>query len=154
MKQVNGSIEIESSPGMGATIILNLPIAERGAIEAGSGGRVSAATVSIRDGRVSSYLAAVLRAQGIVVSEAEEPDEGSELWVTDHREGVEECARAFVENSPRRTVLVVAPAGFSLIHDRIVVVPSSGGFSELRRNVRAALERGGCEPRPSGYQDP
>ena len=124
--RVGGRVEIESSPGAGATFTCILPIMEKQESE-----ERRVAVVQVREARKRSLISSFLAMRGVNVLEQEDL-EAATLWVTDQLESDESRWREFLEAKPGRKVLLVGGNGRSA-GGGVHVIPDNASPAVLRK---------------------
>jgi PAS domain S-box-containing protein len=138
-RSAGGTVQIDSSPGHGATIVLTLP-AHRLEQERPQRKHVPVlgAVVSIEDQRLASFVGTVLGASGFDVTyDGEGHLDESELWITDPTPKAIELARKYLVGSTRK-VLVVGRATPEWPRLGAVVVEDPMDFEGLRERIHEA----------------
>jgi hypothetical protein len=101
-----GSVEIDSEPGRGTTVVMSLPVANRGQ---DGRGRLTA-VVSISDGRAASLVRNLLDAGGAQAEPGEDPS-AADIWVVEPSAATLVDATAWRADRPLgRLVLFGRPA--------------------------------------------
>ena len=101
-ERCGGRLEIESSPGVGTTVRVIVPV-ESGAAMAVETRRAS---IGLRDGRVATMVAGMLAAHGYEV-EADGRADDADCWILDARDCVPADARRWVRtHAPEALVLI------------------------------------------------
>ncbi|MHC4126926.1 MAG: PAS domain-containing sensor histidine kinase [Planctomycetota bacterium] len=138
-RSAGGTVQVDSAPGQGATIVLTLPahhaedVSPRTSLEP-----VLNALVSIEDQRIASFVGTVLGASGFEVTyDAAGHLDESELWITDPTPGAMEQARQYLAGS-RRKVLVVGRATAEWLELGAIVVEDPMDFEGLRERIHEA----------------
>ena len=138
-KSSGGTLKIESSPGRGTTVSLDIPTA--GGSGHGARGSARRATVSVRDRRIAGVVSALLELEGFEVAIANGGDPvGSELWVVDDSCVGPDAAQRFLSSSARRSVVVLGEASEEWAAVGASVHPSHlnsgfGSFADIRNAV-------------------
>jgi signal transduction histidine kinase len=112
-KSAGGTLEIDSTPGRGTTVAINIPAVEEPADLACQPARTTRrATVSIPDARMASLVSSLLESAGfqVVRAESDERQDG-DLWVADSSCVVREAAQRFLNGSAGRQFVVLASDG-------------------------------------------
>jgi hypothetical protein len=142
-----GTLEIDSAPGKGTTVVLTLPIAdeESSANNAQNDPRRSA-MVTLRDQHMTAWIVTVLNSAGYSVcrNELGDPD-GKRLWVTDSTAENLRIARRLSSDVNRR-VVVLGPADPEWAELGAVVVEETQNLEAIREAVRAVT------PEPSATE--
>jgi signal transduction histidine kinase len=135
-RSAGGSLTIESEPGRGTTIVLELPVASIAPDEI----PVLRAAVSMADTRLASFTSTLLEAGGFTVSRNEPGDPGDgNVWLTDATPKAIQPARAFLEADPRRAVLALGLAGPEWERLGAVLLDDPENFEALRDCVVKAM---------------
>jgi PAS domain S-box-containing protein len=126
-----GSLQIDSAPGQGTSIVLLLPIQPHGSGAAGGRGQ-RLARVSIADERVAGFLRLFLQAHGLRVLS---PEEGGlkepAIWLMDPVDSQVLSARQFLIQDPSRRVLVFGRAGPAWRMDGVRVIADPGDIESI-----------------------
>jgi signal transduction histidine kinase len=133
-----GSMEIDSAPGKGTTVVLTLPTADEGSsVETARNDLRSSAMVSLQDQHMAAWIMTVLNSAGYSVCQNElgDPD-GQRLWVTDPTAENLRIARRFSSDVNRR-VVVLGPAEPEWAELGAVVVEETQNLEAIRAAVRA-----------------
>jgi PAS domain S-box-containing protein len=136
--QAGGKVEIESAPGRGTTVILELPVASRIAPRAHERSRV--ATISLDDGRASAFIRALLESAGVRLhpNHAE-----ADLWIIDPARTSPGDAQAWVRSRPgARVVLFGRPtAGTEPAWNlaQVLVIEEVRSVESIRSSLLLAL---------------
>ena len=112
-KSAGGTLEIDSTPGRGTTVALNLPAVEEPAdMEGRPVWTARRATVSIPDPRRATLVSSLLESAGfqVIRSESGERQDG-DLWVADASCVVREAAEQFLNGAAGRKFIVLADDG-------------------------------------------
>ncbi|MGH7163779.1 MAG: ATP-binding protein, partial [Planctomycetota bacterium] len=140
-KAAGGSVEIESSPHRGTTVVLTLPAADGAALAAPAPTEVTGvASISLEDRRMAAYASVLLSSAGFDVRSA--PPDGAadtRLWITEPSEAALREARRFLDGRPERRVIFVGrplpgPTGHG-----ILTVDVGGGSEAMRRVLRKVV---------------
>jgi signal transduction histidine kinase len=104
-----GSVQIESEPGKGTTVVMHIPAA----VEAPkSRRRPPTAAVSLQDGRIASFVCTFLRSAGVEpkrVDAAKAPGAHT-CWVTDPSPGALSAAKKYLKERKGRCVVAIGVA--------------------------------------------
>ncbi|MCI0365625.1 MAG: PAS domain S-box protein [Phycisphaerales bacterium] len=134
-RSAGGSMEIDSVPGGGTTVVITLPVSHTD--QAAAGCPPKFAHVALADRRLASYATALLQSSGFVLSSNDR--ESDSLWITEPVvHGVEEV-RQFVQRKQGRRAIVVGSPDAQWNEPEIVVVDGS------YRQMREALHRASKE---------
>jgi PAS domain S-box-containing protein len=137
-QSAGGSVTIDSEPGQGTTVVLELPVADSAQDHASA--RVLSATISLRDRRLASFVEALLRAAGCPAKRSEpasEP-EGS-IWVTDATPEAEARAGDFLARGGR-AMIVFGPPSAEWRERSVIVVDQPERFETIRSAVGEAVQ--------------
>jgi PAS domain S-box-containing protein len=138
-RSAGGTVQIDSAPDKGATIVLTLPAHHpKEARPKRTHVPVLNAVVSIEDQRIASFVGTVLGASGFDVTydDAGHLDD-SELWITDPSPKAVGSARKYLVGS-RRKVLVVGRATAEWLRLGAIVVEDPRDFEGLRERIHEA----------------
>lgn len=134
-QRAGGDLAVESEPGRGTTIVIELPAAA----PAGREGGLPIAAVTVAETRVSSFIASVLSSRGFDVVDGEPPPPGAVLWVTDARHhGDLRQLSAFLEADERRHIVLYGPAPEGINGPRLVTAAEPFRPAALRDLVLGA----------------
>lgn len=138
-RAAGGRVSIESKPGHGTTIHLDLPVVP-GAADAGDRVRV---TVSMSDGRRADLFSALLRARGFREVSLDAPD-AADAWIIEPGAASPSHARRWLSAIPGRAVYVMGECGAADLDawDRLgaVQVGETGDFDALLAGVDRVCE--------------
>jgi PAS domain S-box-containing protein len=136
VRNAGGALTIDSEPGEGTTIVLDLPVAGPAPAESPE----LRAAVSVTDTRLASFASTLLEAGGFTVSTRGERDPGdADVWVTDPEPDALEQARAFLAADDRRRVLALGRAEPEWTQLGAVIVEDPEDFEDLRERVLEAV---------------
>ena len=138
-----GHVEINSTPGGGATIGLCVPVADE---PEGSGRALGErslhATVSVHDRRMATMFSSILENAGFEVSHAgDEAASDSSLWVADASVATPEAAALFLDGSESGRIIVLGPASDAWDKHRVTVVDGTAGVEAIRTAISGILSR-------------
>ena len=109
VRQAGGSVEIDSAPSQGTTVVLSVP-ADRGSAERNRLHRVApspVAAVSVEDRRTATFVAAFLASAGFQVERVDPGGAGaSALWITEPSPAALEVARRRPAEQRQRIVVL------------------------------------------------
>jgi signal transduction histidine kinase len=137
VQQCGGTVRVDSEPGRGTSIVLNLPL-ER--VPPTSGER-PLAVVSLRNNRMKTFVGSILESLEFRVETGERPENGSaSLWITEPRSGTADAARAFVDGAEHRRVVLfgAGPKGGDGVGERIVALGGSPAPARIREALKNA----------------
>jgi PAS domain S-box-containing protein len=137
-----GTVEIDSAPRRGTTIVLNLPVAPSGAVKRETPGRdePASAAVSLRDRRVAACFKALLASAGFTVQPA--PTRGPirvDLWVTEPSPSSLRAARKLRAADPDCRIVVFDRASDEWLTLGALTVEREGGLSTMREALAHAI---------------
>jgi PAS domain S-box-containing protein len=133
-RSAGGSIDIESEPGRGTTVVLTLPAESRAGRAAGPA--ELRASVAVADRRLASLAEAIVAGAGIDVRHNGAPDPAADLWITD---GTGEAARLAAQSPRRRQVVVLGAGGEAWTAVPAVFVTDPEDFEALRDAIGRAV---------------
>ncbi|MHC4219242.1 MAG: ATP-binding protein [Planctomycetota bacterium] len=135
-RSAGGTVQIDSAPDQGSTIVLTLPahLSAQASPEK-KGVRVLNAVVSVEDKRIASFVGTVLGASGFDVTyDGAGHLDDSELWITDPTPKAVDLARTFLAGSERR-ILVLGRAAEEWPRLGAIVVEDPMDFEGLRERI-------------------
>ena len=109
VQKAGGGVAIESAPGAGTTFVITLP-SDRAAGAVEGGPRRDRAVISVKDARMRTYVAMLLRMLDVDVEPHDAPEHPAappNIWVAEPDPGVPDRARRFVQGDSRRRVLLL-----------------------------------------------
>ena len=135
-----GHVEINSTPGGGATIGLCVPVADEPERSGRAlGERSLHATVSVHDRRMATMFSSILENAGFEVSHAgDKAASDSSLWVADASVATPEAAALFLDGSESGRIIVLGPASDAYKH-RVTVVDGTAGVEAIRTAISGIL---------------
>ncbi|HYE03156.1 MAG TPA: HAMP domain-containing sensor histidine kinase, partial [Phycisphaerales bacterium] len=136
VRRAGGSIDVDSTPGLGTTFSLRLPACPTHPAEAA--GCPCPAYVTLGDPRAQSLVEICLTSLGCLV--ASTPPNGSPgpaLWVADAAAAREDELRAFLSRGPNRRLVAVNGRPEAAAPGLTVLTPGAS-FGDLRRTVQEA----------------
>ncbi len=133
-----GSIDIQSAPGKGTTIVLELPVATRPAVVAAIG-ELGVAVVTLNDRRIGGLISTVLDVDGFEVRFEKSADPAtSSLWIVDASVATIDAARAFAADPGHHVVVCGAVEGdWGDVGATIIEQP--GDFEMIRQGITAGV---------------
>jgi hypothetical protein len=136
-KSAGGSVVIESEPGQGTTVVLNLPVAAQFHPQT-TGGPESArsAVISIPDRRAAMFVSAMMNAARFTTRIANgQPSGSSLLWVIEPASTTIQEVRDYLRGDRRRRVVVFGqpPEAWSTLGAYVIDDPTDFDM------IRAAL---------------
>lgn len=133
-----GSVAIDSEPGKGTTVTINLP-AEAPPTSEGEGEDGLCASVILSDPRVTSFVGALLTSGGVrVENTAMQHGMHSDIWVTEHSAETLKAARTYLRKKGRQVVVLGhAPTQWTKLGAIIVDEPED--FEEVRQAISDAV---------------
>jgi len=137
-----GTVEIDSAPRRGTTIVLNLPVAPTDAVTRETAGRdePASAAVSLRDRRIAACFKALLASAGFAVQPA--PTRGLvrvDLWVTEPSPSSLRAARKLRAADPNCRIVVFGRASDDWLALGALTVEREGGLSTMREALAHAI---------------
>ncbi len=146
VRSAGGSVNIESSPGHGTTIVLLLPTYHPSRAMTVTGPVRVALTVA--DPRVSTLVQTILASAGLG-EDSVEPEQ-SDLWITDGTAETLAIAPAHLQHDSRRMLVLGGDQDWSGLGVAFVQDPSD--FEALRENIHQAVAE--ARSRPPAHQAP
>ncbi len=135
-RSAGGSLTIDSEPGRGTTIVLELPVAAITPDET----PLRRAAVSMADARLASFATTLLEAGGFTVSRNGAGDPGdANVWLTDATPEALRSARVFLQADQRREVLALGRGGPEWEQVGAIVLDDPENFEALRECVVEAI---------------
>lgn len=153
LTQVGGSVEIDSTPGVGTAVTLVMPARPvqppaAHAPAAAAPMHAPRAAITLRHPRSAALHRAVLSTVGCAVEQMPAdaaPPPGATLWIVDADIG-RDALLAFLDQSPQRRAVLVGPPEQALEHPRCITVTPTAGFRDLRRLYAFAEPTNGTHP--------
>lgn len=144
VRNAGGSVTIDSTPGVGTTVSLHLPVMPT---TRNGPPRPTSATISLRDPRVAGVFRQLFEAAGLEARDGASPS-GSQVWVVEPSDAVLSLARAWRADAGKRAVgtrrvVLVGPVSqpalrrWSSLHP--ILVPHPGEFNVLRQAVNQVV---------------
>jgi PAS domain S-box-containing protein len=136
-----GSAVIDSEPGQGTTVTLNLPAAAAtGDLRADGADEERVVSVSIADRRAASFVSAIVQAAGFTprVANGDDPSH-SRVWITEPQPSALQSARQYVRADRRRRLVTFGPASDEWATLGACVIADVHDFDAIRRAVGEAL---------------
>lgn len=136
-----GSVDIESTPGRGTTIILSIPAgADSAAGRSRDAGAVRTAAVCVRDERTAGLVTTLLESAGLEVERVQPGAIGRpDLWVTEStREVLDAAQQLAAESAP--TIVVLGAETKEWKHLKAVMIEDPSDFEEIRAAIARAIE--------------
>jgi hypothetical protein len=142
VRSAGGTVEIDSAPRRGTTIVLNLPVAPSDAVarETAAGDRTASAAVSLRDRRLAACFNALLASAGFAVRPA--PTRGLvrvDLWVTEPSPRLLRAARNLRAADQDCRIVVFGRASDDWLALGALSVEREGGLSTMREALAHAI---------------
>lgn len=136
VQRADGSVQIDSAPGRGATFTMTFPRARAVAREHVNRG---VAVITVKDERQRAVVKSTLESLAYEVSTGESP-ESADLWVVEEdAPGNLDRARRFVDSGPGRQAIVVAERSDTAGSSRIACIEPGLKLSLLRERIRSAV---------------
>jgi len=150
-QSAGGRTMVQSQPGRGSTIGLELPIARKVRRDAGA---ARVARVALSDARLAMLVATMLRAEGFEVQSAPAGETGdASLWIVDPIETNLCQAKRFLRDRAERQIIVCGAAGQAWERLDLFHIQQTDDFEQVRRILRDAIDA--YEGAPShDHQDP
>ncbi len=137
-----GSVSIESAPGKGTTVTLDLPTFQRSDVSptARPNGQRSA-LITIRDRRAATYVSSLLQTARFVVRHGDVDDEeGSRLWILDPGAVSVDSARRFLQADASRRIILFGPHGEQWSSLGAATIEDPTDFEQLRDTLAEVLQ--------------
>ncbi len=134
-----GTVNIESEPGKGTTVVLKFPVAAADALspEVPVATQRGRAVVSLTDRRRAAWVSNLLSLAGYVVEAGENGGAGDTgLWVTEPTARNLKKARRFFAGQPRRRAIVLGSADADWTQLGAVVVEDVQSLESIRTAVQ------------------
>lgn len=141
MRSVGGSIEIDSKPGSGTTVVLNLPIALDDAVaRAAERGDAPTACVAVGDRRVKASFEALLASAGFTIQTAAKGTPGVvSLWVTEPSADAFRTARELCLVNPHCRIVLFGKGSDEWLSLGAFTVDREGALSAMREALAEAM---------------
>lgn len=112
IRSVGGSVDIDSKPDRGTTVVLTIPAARTLVRNQSPEAKARIAHVTLKDQRIASYTRTMLESASFDVLSDVSAQAGQEvLWITEPAvQGVDSVKRFLREGSGRRVILVGGPS--------------------------------------------
>jgi PAS domain S-box-containing protein len=136
-----GTLDIDSEPDKGTTIILKLPAAARHSQDEPSGDveRTLRAVVSVQDKRVESLVVTLVEMVGFDVDMSRTGGcRDASLWVTDAPNGAIATVREHVRRNCH--VIILGPVAADWNEPNVIVIHNPNDFDKLRAAITRAAE--------------
>jgi PAS domain S-box-containing protein len=135
-RAAGGTVEIESKPKQGTSVVLSLPLAKPAPAEDVKTDGRGRATVSLSDPHAAKWVTNVLDAAGYDVRDAQNgnPDD-SAVWVTEPTEANLPTARRFASGSVDRRIITLGRTPMDWIELGAAVVEDPRSLTALRSAV-------------------
>ncbi len=136
-----GTLDIDSEPGKGTTIIVTLPAVAQQSVDEPSGDveRTPRAVVSVQDKRVESLVVNLLEMVGVDVDTSrKEGCRGASMWVTDTPDGALETVRECINR--KCCVIILGPVAADWNEPDVIVIENPNDFDQLRAAISRAAE--------------
>jgi signal transduction histidine kinase len=142
VRSAGGTVEVDSAPGRGTTIVLNLPTvpSDRVAQEMAKRDNRHFAAVSVRDRRIAACFRALLASAGFTVRPA--PAGGTDpvaLWVTEPRPSALTRARELRAANPHCRIVLFGRGSDEWRSLGALAVEREGGLGTLREALIHAI---------------
>ena len=137
-QSTGGRIMVESQPGAGSTIGLELPIARE--VQCGADvGRV--ARLALGDTRLATLVATMLRAEGFEIQSGPPGQPGqAALWIVDPLDANLRAARRFLRDRAERQIVVCGSAASAWERLDLHHIEQTDDFEQVRRVLRDAID--------------
>jgi PAS domain S-box-containing protein len=136
-----GTLDIDSKPGKGTTVILNLPAAARHSVDELPGDVEPAprAVVWVQDKRMESLVVTLLEMVDFDVDTNHTEDcRDASLWVTDTPDGAVETVRECIKR--HCPVIILGPVAADWNEPDVLVIDNPNDFDKLRAAITRAAE--------------
>ncbi len=137
-----GTVNIDSAPGRGTTVVITLPTAAKSPAATAPATQSCGdfATISLRDERQAAWISGLLRSGGYQVRRAPKGDPGPcRLWITDAIPENLKTAERFLHSQPESRVLAMGAADDGWPAIGATVVPETHRFQAIRQAVAEAM---------------
>ncbi|MCA9292008.1 MAG: PAS domain S-box protein [Phycisphaerales bacterium] len=135
---VGGTVSIESEPGAGTTVVLEVPAV---AHDPHAGRAVLDAVITVADDRFAGLVGVVLRAAGITARRADEADPATTaLWICDGTPARADALAAFAA-MPDHVVVCCDPTPGLALPDRVLRIEKAAPFDTVRARLGEAVDR-------------
>lgn len=132
-KSVEGSLDIQSSPKTGTTVVLTVPAAPDVCEHVGTDEHETKATVAIKDHRIAAFAGALLEAAGMQVRFAcPEDTPTGDFWLTEPGSHGPQAAAEFLKQDPARRVIVYGQTTEGWSEIGATIVNPADGLERLR----------------------
>ncbi len=141
-----GTVELNSAPNRGTTIVLRLPVAPTGAStsEAAQRNERATAAVSVRDRRIAACFEALLASAGFTIQPATTDGPGRiDVWVTEPSPRSLRLARKLRASDPRCRIVMFGRGTYEWLSLGASTVAREGGLATLREALSHAISARG-----------
>lgn len=140
VSSAGGSVHLESTPGVGTSVSLDLPVVPD---HAPSDRRPVRVAIALADRRTASLIESVLAAGGALVSHGDR-DPKADVWIVTPSIVSPARAREWLQHDPARRLVVVdgprsAPDGLDALDP--IRIPRTSGFDDIRAALARAIRR-------------
>jgi signal transduction histidine kinase len=144
VRSVGGSIEIDSKPRCGTTVVLNLPVAPDDAVAHAAGSRAAdTAAVTVGHQRIRACFEALLASAGFKLRAARTGTPGTvAVWVTEPGPGALRAAQELRVAKRDCRILLFGKGSDEWLSLGACVVDREGGLSAMREALAQALPVG------------
>jgi PAS domain S-box-containing protein len=138
-QSAGGTVEIESAPGQGTTVVLGLPVVKERA-RAGSPSADAVVVVSIRDRRGASMVSTLLASQPLIIKTSRAAiNEHSRLWIVDPGLTTRSEVNEYLRGDRRRRVVLFGKPEDEWTARRVLLIDDATNMDTIRRTLGEAL---------------
>jgi PAS domain S-box-containing protein len=130
-----GTVQIDSEPGKGTTVILTFPTATMAAEESES----ATAVVSIRDRRAASFVSALLQSAGFNVTYSNGAVHHGVLWLLGPEECTVSAVQDYLQGDPCRRVILFGAAGPAWKQLNLPIIDDPMDFESIRSTIGVVI---------------
>lgn len=155
VQRAGGSVEIESEPGQGTTVTLNLPILRDETARYAQRDAAQTASITIPDLRAATFISSMLQACQFQVRMAVDGDPGpSRIWILEPGSSSVQNIKRYLGGDRRRRVVMFGPApaeasslGVAVIQDPRDIVAIRAVMSEVIQSSQGEIHEQ-ADPHP------